>query len=133
MPAFIYSANPGRVGVCLGYTKAAAATETKLASKLGIQVSSAQATIISGKETGSVVTKLAANQRAIVELGGLCPKKFQAFVALAADSVLREACTLSAPTVVEPNEATALTVVLHAHQAIDLAEHPVVVRLYSLS
>jgi hypothetical protein len=86
------------------------------------------AELLSGKEAGTLVTVLAANQRAVLRLGTIAPPRYQAL--LCANPDLAESCTLQFPTIVEPHEEQALDVYITAYKQLDLAQVDWWLRIY---
>lgn len=86
------------------------------------------AELLSGKEAGTQVAKVSANQRALLRLGSITPYKYQALVSINPEFNLLAA--VAAPLMVEPKEAAQLDLVITAHKEVDLSKFDWFCRVY---
>ena len=102
-------------------------------SKFGIEFRTvdgleAAAVLISGKDSGQVVAKIAPNQRAILTVGIVTPYKYQAVVTM--NPAFNAVATVAPIGILEPKEEVILDIVINAHKEVDLASFAWFCRLY---
>lgn len=119
--------NPGYIGVRLG---SKFAWEVRPLAEEDVNYRTPTAEVLSGKEAGSFVTRVAANQRAVLRLGFIYPSRYQALIAI--NPAFNELGIVQYPTIIEPKEAGggALNLVITANREIDLANFKWFCRAY---
>lgn len=131
MSALVHLPHNTRVNMYLR-PKAAEGLGTRITrSKFGVEFyanTAATAELLSGKEAGTSVQKVAANQRAKLLLGTVEPTKYQAIVSL--NPALNEVATVQAPLILEPKEEIQLSLIINAHKEVDLAKLDWYCRVY---
>ena len=132
MPTFVSLPNPTRVRLYLKHELSPDIQVNNLRSKFGVQVSTTPewtgAEVLGGKEAGARKLELAANQRALINLGFFHPYRYQALVAI--NPVLNETALVQAPLMTEPGEVLRLRLIVTAQAATELAELPWLARIY---
>lgn len=133
MSTFVPLTTASRIGMHLAPDLEPAFVGRRLNSKFGFEVMPAltatiQAQLLSGKDAGSYVTKIAANQRAVLKLGSIYPPRYQALIAV--NPAFNEVATVQCPTIVEPKEGVELDLVINAHKEVDLAHFQWFIRMY---
>lgn len=131
MSALVHLPHSTRVNMYLK-PRAAEGFSTQITrSKFGVEfqaTSAVVAELLSGKEAGTAVGKVAANQRAKLILGTVEPTKYQAIVSV--NPAFNEVATVQAPLILEPKEETSLILIINAHKEVDLSKLGWFVRVY---
>lgn len=104
-----------------------------LRSKFGIDFRPCEdyaptAELLTGKEAGAQVERLAPTQRGILRLGTVTPYKYQCLVVQ--NPALIGSAHVSSPLLFEPNEVGEVNLVISAIKEVVLSDYEYFVRLY---
>jgi len=133
MTTFVYLKNATQLGSQFDPEMAPAFLLRRTRTNFGAEVAlidteTPEATLLSGKEAGTKVTVIAANQRASLHLGTIAPRKYQVLVAVNPD--FNAVATVQCPQILEPKEESSLDLVITAHKEVDLSTFEWFIRLY---
>lgn len=141
MTTFVHVPNATRIGLHLAPKLFDAFERKTLRSKFGIQIGPrtialdgetsikpVEADLISGKDAGTRTATIGANQRAVLTLGSIFPKKYQALIII--NPEFNILATVQHPQVVEPKESSLVRLVINAHKELKLADLEWYARVY---
>jgi len=133
MSSFVCLPNATRIGLHLRPEAAEGFYVRQLNSKFGVEIRAKegilpQAELLSGKDAGTLVAKLAPNQRAVLRMGWIQPYKYQAM--LVPNPTLLPIATVQHALIVEPKEETELALFINSHKEVDLTALEWLVRIY---
>lgn len=133
MSALVHLPNNSRISLYLKPNPAEGFEAISTVSKFGVEFRAAaehapEAELLSGKEAGGSVSKIAANQRAVLHLGYIKPYKYQSIVTINPEFNLF--ATVVGPGILEPREEVPLSLVINAHKEVDLSKISWFCRVY---
>jgi len=126
MAAFLSVGSPTRVGRDIAPKLLPGFSWKGLSSKMGIEIgpdpqyteNTVSAELLTGKDAGTIINTVAANQRAVLKLGTIAPLKYTAVVVVNPEFNLN--ATVTGPGIVEPKWITDLNLYITAHRVVDL-------------